>query len=429
MASLVLIISLVSLILLGAPIAVAMVMLPTIYILWTGVVPLSAVPYQMYEAIAHYPLVAIPFFMLTGELMNNSTITVKLIDLSRAMIGRLRGGLAQINIVTSMLFAGMNGSAVADTATVGSLLIPAMKRAGYPAPFSAAITATSATIGGIIPPSVAMVILASSASLSVGALFAGGIVPGILIGLLLMIVTLAISIRNGYERSDAPFSLPVLMRALWGSAFALLIPVLLVGGILGGIFSSVEAGAVTAMLSFLVGTFLYRGMSWAGLSSSFVRAMKLSASVFIIIAAAGPFSWLLARLGTLGHVEGWLLGYVDDRLLFVLFITVFILLAGMIMDGAANIIILGPMLIDACVSAGFDSIQASLVVVVGFLLGTVTPPVGVSFFVSAHIAGARLEHVAKALVPFLAVEVFVLILMFVAPPITLWLPRMFGFIS
>jgi tripartite ATP-independent transporter DctM subunit len=202
MASSILLTLLVVFILLGAPIGFVLVIIPTAYIMFTGEVPLTMVPYMMYESLAQVPLIAIPFFMLTGELMTSATITDRLLELSKALVGRARGGLAQVNIVISMFFAGINGSVVADVATVGSILMPVMKKAGYSASFAAAITATSATIGGIIPPSIGMIVLASVASLSVGALFAGGIVPGMLIGFVMMIITWFIARARGYERSD-----------------------------------------------------------------------------------------------------------------------------------------------------------------------------------------------------------------------------------
>ncbi len=429
MESILLLVSLVVLIVLGAPIGFVLAGIPTVYILFTDTAPLLTVPYQMYQALAHVPLVAIPFFMLTGELMNSSTITDRLLDLSRAIVGRVRGGLAQVNILTSMLFAGMNASVVADTATVGAILIPAMKRAGYSAPFSAAITAVSSTIGGIIPPSVAMVVLASSANLSVGALFSGGIIPGVMVGLGLMALTYVISVRRNYERSDQPFRIITVIRALGRASFALIIPIVLVGGIVGGVFSSVEAGALTALTAFLVGALIYRSLSPGEVFGAFGRAMKLSASVFVIIAAAGPFSWLLTRLGTLKLVESWLLGFADTPWLFVVVVVAFIFVIGMVMDAVANIIVLGPLLIDICVQAGFAEVQAALVVIVGFLVGTVTPPIGVAYFTAAQIARAKIEQVALAMIPFILVEVVVLYLMLIIPGMTMWFPKAFGFIN
>jgi tripartite ATP-independent transporter DctM subunit len=424
--SLLLCVGLILLILVGAPIALAMILLPALYILVTGDAPLLTVPHQMFEAVAKLPLVAIPFFILTGELMNSSAVTERILDLSRAIVGRLRGGLAQVNVVSSMFFAGMNGSAVADTATVGTVLIPAMKRSGYSPEFSAAVTAVASTIGGIIPPSIAMIILASAANLSVGALFAGGILPGLLIGLLMIAVTYWIAARRGYERSGEPFSLGRLVRSLWRALGALVIPLVLLGGILGGWFSSVESGAITAAAALFVGAVLYGGLRLADLAGAFVRTVRLSASVFIVIAASGPFSWLLAKFGTIATLEQWLSGFATSPVMFVVVLVGVILAIGIFLDAPANIIIFGPMLVTVSAAAGFPPVTAALVVVVGFLLGMVTPPVGACYFLASFIAGARLERVAVEMVPYMLIEVLVLFLMFAVPALTLAIPRALG---
>ncbi|MGE0798634.1 MAG: TRAP transporter large permease [Lautropia sp.] len=426
MESLLLVTGLVALILLGAPIALAMIILPVGYILATDAVPLLTVPHQMYEAIASPALLAVPFFMLTGELMNSSSVTERILELSRAMVGRVRGGLAQVNVVSSMFFAGMNGSAVADTATIGTVLIPAMKRAGYSAPFAAAITAATSTIGGIIPPSIAMIILASMANLSVGAMFAAGIVPGILIGLLFMVVTAWLAYRRNYERSEQPFSLRGLGIALWRAGAALLIPLALLVGLLGGIFSSVEAGAITALLALGVGAAVYRGMTLRDVLGALERTVRMSASVFIVIAASGPFSWLLTKVGAIETIESFLLSFAGSPMLFVLMLVLFILLVGTFLDLPANIIVFGPMLVSVAATAGFPPITTALVVVVGFLLGMVTPPVGACWFVANRIAECKLEHSAVELIPFMLVEVVVLFLMFAFPVLTLGIPQALG---
>ena len=397
MDSIILCIGLVALIMVSMPIALSMIILPVIYILITGEVPLLTVPHQMYEAIAKLPLVAIPFFILTGELMNSSPVTERILKLSAAIVGRLRGGLAQVNIVACMFFAGMNGSAVADTATIGTILIPAMKRSGYSADFAAAITAVASTIGGILPPSIAMIILASIANLSVGAMFAGGILPGILIGLLLMAVTYVIAVSRGYERSDEGFSLKRLARALWRAGAALVIPVVLIGGILGGWFSPVESGAITVVAAIVVGAGLYRSLTMRALINAIERAVRLSASVFIVIAAAGPFGWLLSKLGTIDALQHWLIGYADTPVLFAVLLVGLVLVIGTFLDAPANIILFGPMLISVGVQAGYPPIQTAIVVVVGFLLGMVTPPVGACYFLASFIAGAKLERVAAGI--------------------------------
>lgn len=429
MASIILLTLLVVFVLLGAPIGFVLVLIPTAYIVITGEVPWTMIPYNMYESLAHPPLIAIPFFMLTGELMTSATITDRLIELSRALVGRARGGLAQVNIVVSMFFAGMNGSVVADTATVGSILIPAMKRAGYSAAFSAAITSVSATIGGIIPPSIGMIILATVASLSVGALFSGGIIPGLLIGAALMVITWFIARKRNYERSEEPWNIRRIWQAFLGCALALSIPLVLVGSIVGGVASPVEAGAITAITSFILGLFVYRSVTADILVGAITRAFKTAAAVFIIIAAAGPFSWLLTRLGTLKFVQDFMLSYTDSPFMFAVILVLLILVVGMIMDAAANIIVVGPVLIQVSVDAGFPEVQAALVVVVGFLIGTVTPPIGVAYFTGSSIARARLEVVAVEMVPYLLAEFGVLFLMMIISPLTMWLPRAFGFVE
>ncbi len=427
MDSALLIAALIAMILAGAPIALAMIVIPTVYILLTGAAPLLTVPHQMYEALAKFPLVAIPFFMLTGELMNGSTVTQRILALSSAIVGRMRGGLAQVNVVASMFFAGMNGSAVADTATIGTILIPEMRARGYGADFAAAITAIGSTIGGIIPPSIAMIILASGANLSVGALFAGGVVPGLLVGLLLIAACWLLARARGYERGDEAFSVLRLARAFGRAVFALMVPIVLIVGIFGGWFSSVEAGSITALVAVIVGSAIYRALTLRGIVEAFDRTLKLTASVFILIAAAGPFSWLLARIGTLAELQHWLLSF-DTAFGFALALLGLILLAGMVMDATANIVVLGPMLVAAAGGAGYEPVQAALVVVVGFLLGTVTPPVGVCYFTAAAIAGARLEKVAVEMLPFLLIEIAVLVAIMAVAPLTLALPRALGFI-
>jgi tripartite ATP-independent transporter DctM subunit len=341
----------------------------------------------------------------------------------------MRGSMAQANVLVSMFFAGMNGSVVADTATVGSLLIPAMKKAGYPPAFAAAITAVSSTIGGILPPSIMMIVLANAGGISVGALFAGGIVPGLMIGFLLMVINYIIAKRNNFERSGEPFSFKALAVSTYRSSFALLIPVVLVGSVVFGIAGVVEAGALTATIAFVVGLFIYRTITWDNCKGAFIRAFRNSAMVFIIIAASGPFSWLLTSLGAITDLEQWLLSYTYSPLLFALMLVLFICLLGMVMDSAANIIIVGPVLVDVMVQAGYPDVQAALVVVVGFLIGSVTPPVGVAFFTAGAIANVRLEKVAVAMLPYLVALFILLFILIVIPDFTMYLPKAFGFVK
>ena len=422
MESIILLCILLLLILCGAPIGFTLILIPFFYILITDAVPLILIPSQMFNAIDSVPLTAIAFFMLTGELMTSATITDRLVALSRALIGRLRGGLAQVNVLVSMFFAGMNGSVVADTATVGALVLPAMKRAGYPPAFSAAVTGVSSTIGGIIPPSIMMIVLANATEISVASLFAAGIIPGLLIGVVIMVINHYFAVKYDFERSDESFSVRRAGRELYRSSFALLIPLVLVGSVMGGIASVVEAGAITALVALFTGVFVYRTIRWKECTSAFRRAFRNSAMVFIIIAASGPFSWLLTSLGAIGDLENWLLGMADSPVAFVLALILFIFLLGTVMDSAVNIIIVGPVLVDVMAKAGFHEVQAAVVVIVGFLIGSVTPPVGVAYFTSATIAEVRLEKVAVALIPYLVGLFLLLFFIIVIPELTLFLP-------
>ncbi len=421
--------SLMTLILLGAPVGFSMILLPTIYILFTNAAPLLLIPAQMFNAIDSIPLTAIPFFMLTGELMTSATITDRLVELSQRIIGRLRGSLAQANVLVSLFFAGMNGSVVADTATVGSLVIPAMTKAGYKRSFSAGITAVSSTIGGIIPPSIMMIVLANASGISVGALFSAGIIPGILVALLLMIVNHILAVKYNFERSEEPFSWTGLRKSTLRASFALIVPITLVGTVVGGIAGVVEAGAITATISLLVGLFIYRTINFSNTVSAFNRAFRNSASVFIIIAASGPFSWLLTSLGALGQLEEFLLSYANNPFIFALVLITFIYLLGMIMDSAVNIIVVGPVIVEVMVKAGYPEIQGALVCIVGFLIGSVTPPLGVAYFTAATVANATLESVAVAMIPYLVSLFFLLFILVVFPDITMWLPTYLGFVQ
>ena len=423
MESLILLGILLILILCGAPIGFTLILIPFFYILITDAVPLVLIPSQMFTAIDSVPLTAIAFFMLTGELMTSATITDRLVALSRSLIGRLRGGLAQVNVLVSMFFAGMNGSVVADTATVGALVLPAMKKAGYPPAFSAAVTGVSSTIGGIIPPSIMMIVLANATEISVASLFAAGIIPGLLIGAVIMAINHYFAVKYDFERSDEKFSARRAGQEFYRSSFALLIPVVLVGSVMGGIASVVEAGAITAVVALFTGVFVYRTIKWKDCTGAFRRAFRNSAMVFIIIAASGPFSWLLTSLGAISDLEGWLMGLAGSPILFILAIMLFIFLLGMVMDSAANIIIVGPVLVNVMAQAGFPEIQAAVVVIVGFLIGSVTPPVGVAFFTAATIAEVRLEKVAVALVPYLAGLFLLLFFILLIPELTMFLPE------
>ncbi len=428
MALTLLIASLVLMIVLGAPIAIAMAVVPAVYISLTGELPLSAVPYQMFEAVSVQPLLAVPFFILTAEIMNSAQITGRLLTLARELVGRVRGGLAHMNIVGSMMFAAMNGSAVADVAAIGGVMIPAMRKEGYPGPFAAALTAMGSTMGGILPPSILLVILASTMGISIGAVFAAGVIPGVLVGSILMAIVYVLAMRRGWGRYAAPFTFSALLRATLGAWGALLIPAIILGGIISGVFTATEAGAIAALTALVLGTTVYRTLTLKTLGRALFRAVKVTSSVFIIIAASGPLSWLLNRIGALDGLQGFLLQFAHSPFTFSIVVVVFILVIGTLLEPVPCVVMLGPTLIAACVQAGFHEVQAAILLATGFILGSVTPPVGVCYFTAAAIGGEKVDRVARAIVPFLAADILVMFLVLLVPSITLTLPRLLGLI-
>ena len=428
MALTLLVVSLVVMVILGAPIGVAMAIVPAVYIWATGELPLSAVPYQMYEAVAVPALLAIPFFILTAELMNSGQITARLLTLARELVGRFRGGLAQMNIVGSMMFASISGSAVADVAAIGGVLIPAMRKEGYPGPLAAALTAMGSTMGGILPPSILLVILASTMGISIGAVFAAGVLPGLSVGAILMAMVYVLALRKKWGRYEVPFTFRALLKAIHGAWGALLIPIIIGGGIISGVFTAAEAGAVAALLALLLGTVVYRTLTLRTLLDALTRAVKVSSSVFIIIAASGPLSWLLNRIGALDGLQEFLLQFAHSPVLFSLVLVGLVLVIGTLLEPVPSVVMLGPTLINVCVQAGFHEVQAAILLATGFILGSVTPPVGICYFTAAAIGGEKVDKVARAIIPFLAADIVVMFIVLLIPAMTLALPRLLGLI-
>lgn len=418
------------LLLLGVPIAFSLGIASFIFLFLadTTIPPLIVVT-EMYSGIDRFALLALPLFVLTGELLNRCEITEKLVAVARLLVGWLRGGLAHVNIVTSMFFAGISGSALADTASIGPILIPAMIREKYPRDFSAAVTASSSVIGAIIPPSVPMIIVGGQLGISVGGLFAAGVIPGILVGLALMTTAYAIAARNGYgaiHRFEGVVSVAVgSLKALP----ALFIPVLLLGGILSGIFTPTEAGAVAVLYTLLIGTFYYRTLNLEKFIEALISTAKVTGSALLIVSTAIVFSRILTYYRIPQETLELLLSISQDRIVIFLMILAFFLVVGTFMDAIANMIILGPLLMPVCVDGlGMHPIQFGMMLMVGLLLGLITPPLGLLLFIAAPIAKVEFEKAAIAVIPFLVAEFLVLLLIVFVPEVTLWIPRLFEFV-
>lgn len=390
--------------------------------------PLIMIPNSMFNGMDSFPLMAVPFFVLAGEIMNRGGITVRLVRFANALVGRFTGGLAHANIVASMLFAGITGSALADTAAIGSTMIPAMRKAGYDADYSAAVTASSSLIGPIIPPSITMVIFGVTASVSIGGLFLSGIVPGVLIGLGLMVMASIIAKRRGYQMAGEAIS-PRKFVALTGNALlALMMPVIILGGIFGGIMTPTEAAAVAVAYSLLVGMLVFRELHLKDLPILFLRAGRVTAMIMIIVGVARIFADVLSSEQVPQQLSAAIMSLTDNKWLILLLMNLFLLLVGCVMDTTAAIIILTPVLLPVATSIGLDPLTFGIIMCINLIIGLATPPLGICLFVAADIANISFEKLVMAIWPFLLVEVAVLLLITYIPEVAMFVPRYFGYL-
>ena len=419
------------LLILGVPIAFSLGLASAIFLFFSGTtIPHIVLVTEMYTAVDSFALLALPMFVLTGELLNRCHLTERLIDVARLLVGWIKGGLAHVNIVTSMFFAGISGSVLADAATIGPILIPAMIKERYPRAFSAAVTGASAVIGAIIPPSIPLIIVGGQLQISIGGLFAAGIVPGVLVGLFLMLAAYVICRRNDYGNVHRFERLAPATTSAFKAAPALLIPVFILSGILSGVFTPTEAGAAAVAYTLLLGALLYRTLSRSKLVASLIATARVTASALLIVAAAVVFSRLLTFYRVPQEILDVLLSITDSRVLLFLIIIVFFLAAGTFMDALANMIILGPLLMPVAVEGlGMHPLQFGVFLMVGLLLGVLTPPLGLVLFVVAPVAKVSIERLSLAVIPFLAAELAVLLLIAFVPEVTLGFPRASGLID
>ncbi|NBN63918.1 TRAP transporter large permease subunit [Microvirga tunisiensis] len=414
----------------GLPIVFALVAAPGLILWWNGQERDIVLLYRnVYAGMDSFPLMAIPFFMLTGELMNRAGITLRIVRFAQSLVGHMRGGLAQVNVVDSMMFAGISGSAVADVSALGSMLIPAMEKEGYTRRFAAAITAASAIIGPIIPPSGIMIIYAYVMGESVAALFLAGIAPGILIGVSLMIM-----IRLMADHYDLPQATP---RASWrergraalGAVWPLLTPVIIMAGILGGVFTPTEAAAIAAGYALFLGLFVLRTLKAADLPGIMMRAAMTSGVVLLLIGAAMAFKTVAALAHTPELLAGLFLSLSENPLVLLFLVNILLFLVGMFLDAGPAIIVLGPILGPIFTQLGVDPVHFAIIMVVNLTVGLLTPPMGLVLFVTSSVSGLRVETIARAVAPFLAAEIIVIFLITYFPAISLTIPRLAGFVD
>ncbi|MCF8020887.1 MAG: TRAP transporter large permease [Vallitaleaceae bacterium] len=389
-------------------------------------VPLMTIMLKMVKGIESSSLMAIPFFIVAGEIMGAGGISRRLIELANVMVGRVRGGMAQVNILASMFFGGISGSAVADVSSIGAILIPMMKDNGYDDDYSVAVTVTSSCQGVIIPPSHNMIIysLAAGGGVSVGRLFLGGMVPGVILGVGLMILSYFIAVKRGYPKGDKiPFKEKV--KISMNAFFGLMTAVIIMGGVLSGVFTATESAAVACLYAFIITFFVYREIPLKRMGNILYNALKTLALVLSLIAAAKAFGHMLALLQVPALATNALLTITQNKTLLLLLILVLVLLLGCIMDMAPLILILTPILLPVVTSLGMDPVHFGVVLILALAIGLCTPPVGSALFVGCAIGKVSIEKMTKSLLPFYAVMIVVLLLITFIPGIVMFVPNLF----
>ena len=373
-----------------------------------------------------FTFMAMPFFILAGEIMNRSGITTRLADFAESLVGYLRGGLAHSNMIASVLFAGMTGAAVSDAAAFGNTLVPAMVKKGYSRPFSCAVTAAGSIIGPTIPPSNLMVIYGSLMGVSIAGLFAAGILPGLLIALICMAVIAALGRRLGLPKSAGGPSLRRIISAFRSSFLAILMPVIILGGILSGIVTPTEAAAIAVLYALIIGGLVYRAISFDSIVTMLIRTAMITGVVFLIIASASILGWWMTFMQIPQLIAAWFLSLSDNPNVIIALILALLLLVGMFMDINAALIILAPVLAPLTLAIGMDPVHAGIMIILALNISLMTPPVGACLFVLSSVTGERIESISKSLVPFLIAEVAILVLIAFWPNLTLFVPRLFG---
>ncbi|MED1863974.1 TRAP transporter large permease [Fictibacillus nanhaiensis] len=414
-------ISLAFLFLIGTPIAIALG-LSTTAIAWMGdLAPLQLVPQQMFNAINSFPLMAIPFFILAGYLMQVGGISQRLVNFASSLVGHITGGLAMVVIITSMFFAAISGSGAATTAAIGSILIPAMIAKGYHVNFASANQAVSGALGVIIPPSIPLILYGIAAKQSVGDMFMAGVIPGIVITISLLISAYFVSKRKGYlgvEKANVGDT----FKSFKSAILSLLMPIIVLGGIYGGIFTPTEAAVVAVAYAFVVGVFIYREIKWKELPQIFKESAVTTSIVMIIISTAGLFSFILNRLRVPELVSETFLDITTNIYVFIIVVNIFLLIVGMFMEAAAAILIFVPILLPIALSLGMDPIHFGIIVVVNLAIGLITPPVGINLFVAMQISKIRIEHISRAIVPFVIILFVDVLIISLIPFFSTWLP-------
>lgn len=381
--------------------------------------PLTVLAQRMFTAVDSFPLMAIPLFMLAGALMSHGGITRRIIDFALCFVGPIRGGLGAVVAITGIIMGGISGSGVADAAAIGSIMVPEMNKRGYERPFSGALCACCGSIGLIIPPSIAIIIYACTANVSIGDLFMAAYAPGICIGLGFLAYCFILARVKGYPKEKKVTSAEIWKRfkdAIW----ALIMPLIIVFGIRGGIFTATEGGAVISVYGLVVGMFVYKEIKLQNLPEICMEAAESTATIGAIIATTTLFSWLLTSEQIPHKITLWMLGLTDNKYLLLLLINILLLITGMFIDSGPAIMLLAPILCPVATSLGVNLVQFGLVMVINLTIGLLTPPVGTAMYVGSNVSGVPIAKISRALVPFIAIMICVLLVVTYIPGFTAW---------
>ena len=417
-----LLLSFLALMLIGVPVALAMVVASLAYVIISGTVPEFVVIHRMYGGVDSFPLLAVPFFILAGNLMNSAGITNRIYNFALALVGWMKGGLGHVNIIGSMIFAGMSGTAIADAAGLGTIEIKAMKDHGYPIDFAVGVTAASATVGPIIPPSLPFVIYGMLAGVSIGQLFLAGVIPGIVMGLFMMVTVAWYAHRRNYGR-DATFSWAALGSTFADAFLALMTPVILLGGMTFGVFTPTEGAVVASAYALILGLAWYRTIDLRLLVKISMDTIETTATVLLIVAAASIFAWLLTVTRVTDTVAVWVLSFTHEPWVFLLLANVLMLFIGCFLEPVAAITLLVPILVPICQKLGIDPVHFGLVMVLNLMIGLLHPPLGTVLFVLSRTARISVERTTMAILPWLVPLFAALIVCTYIPDIVMWLPR------
>jgi tripartite ATP-independent transporter DctM subunit len=404
------------------PIAFAMGASSLLYILLTGS-SITIVAQYLMSYLDSFTLLAIPLFVLSGEFMNRGEITQRLIDFANVFVGHIPGGLSHVNVVASVLEAGMSGSSTSDAATESLILVPQMERAGYPRAFAAAVTAASATIGPIIPPSIHVVLIGGINEISIGRLFMSGIVPGLLMGVSMMIYTAMIAKKRHFPKSRRATGKEILM-AIKEASLPLLTPVIILGGLIGGFFTATEAAAVAALYTFFLGALVYKKIRFRGIIEAFYSTIKITSNIMLIVGFAGVVGWIMISEEVANEFTNWMLSFTSSPVVVLLFINILLLIMGCFLNTTSLIMILSPVLFPLIKQYGIDPVHFGMVMMLNLEIGQLTPPVGITSFVVMDITKTPIGPFMKEMVPFIIGLIVVLMVATYIPDLVLFIPNL-----